>query len=1013
MAPAASRSRSGNGTQPRRSLGSRLGRPLLSQRPFAVWASGDYAPDVSTEVDDCPSDDRLLAFAEGLLEDGERSGVERHLGSCDECVAVLSATYAETPSDCATIGRYQVLEELGHGAMGRVWRAHDPALDRTVAIKVILPAVLSPVARERFAREAETLGSLQHGNLIEVFDYGVCSDRPYFVMEFVEGENLDQWCAGRPTREILNCLIEAGRGLSAAHAAGVLHRDFKPSNVMVQVNGHPKVGDFGLAGLEGVVTFGGGRRETSSLTNTGAVMGTLPYLAPELLDGGSASPASDQYALCVASFEVLYGMRPLAGVDARALSASIRRGDIARPTANHSVPRRVHQALLRGLSTVPSDRFPSVDALLRELGHLRSTRVPLGITAGVGAVAVVGGLFVLGPTQTQRCSGLASKLDAVYDQGAREGVRSAFAGAKISYAEPTMRSTLDGLDDYALSWRAASVDTCHAVEREELSDREFDLRMRCLTHALHGLDAAVQLLRSGGDAEVLEGSGLVASLPLLNSCIRDNMLERSLLSPRNDVEAQEAETLSPLLSHAQAKIRVGDFKGGWALLQEHEGALQAATYPPVRVRAMRARGQIHIANQALDRAWLELVTAHELAVEHGLDREVARTATLLAGLAPHRGQKSARWFELALSVERSRGFTHLEADTLLSMSIEEAHGGDLDAAVQAGKEAIEVVERDETYPDASRAALLLNYADRVFDRGAHDDGLAEVQEAKALVLELNGDTHPLMASIQRSLHARASRRGDYRAGLHHGREALRIAQVVHGPGSEHSIAGRVNLSIAFKELGRLDDAVAELRIADTLVAELGKPWLNGEVAVLVNLGATLHSMGRYGEARSVLNRARRLVDGRTDHLREHFVTVLSTLGAVELRDGNIDAARRFTDDALTASKDIYGENHFRTAETLARLAHIELEAEEFDLASEHLHRSLAVEDITEADRGWRTFLLARTIDEDPGQDNLERAIDLANEAIAALIDKPAYAGESREVQAWLAQHKIDDRTRPQ
>lgn len=956
----------------------------------------------------CPSDDQLLAFAEGLLAATARAGVEEHLAGCPDCSAVVGATYRHPqPTERTSVGRYRVREEIGRGGMGRVLRGHDPSLDRDVAIKLILPSALSTEAKERFAREAETLGTLRHPNVLEVFDVGESEGAPYFVMEFVQGHNLDVWSRGRSPREVLACLRGAGRGLAAAHAKGVLHRDFKPSNVIVGRDGRAKVADFGLAGFEAVQTVPtGGGAAVDSLTKTGAVMGTLPYMAPELLEGGKASFLSDQFAFCVTMHEVLYGARPFFGADARALSAAIRSGEVPPAPEDVFIPRRVRRALLRGLSPEPRERFASMRALLHKLrpGRGTLTKIFVGVGLAGGAGLVVVGAFGLGAPSSSACSSFAQELGESYDSAARARIRSSFGASKRPYAEASSRSTLEGLDTYAEQWISGTTDSCTASEKGELAGEALDLRMRCFRHAAQSLEALVSLLESPQERHIEKGSELVATLPTLRLCSDLDALTRFSVLPSNADEVGQEEALDPILSQAHAKTLVQDIDGAWDLLERHAVALDAATYPPILVRTFRVRARVLLAREDLAGARGASLRAHEIAVEHRLDRDASRTATFLGRIAAREGnrQEAERWFDLALSLAEARGFNQLMAFTLTNVSKFYEERGELDRAVDAARRAVELTEDDPSYPPTSRAGVLLGYADRLFARGGGDDGLPQLQEAQRILRALHGDSHPAVGSVESSLQVRASRRGDYQASFRHGRESLRITLAIDGEGSLRAIAATVNLAIALKELGRYDEAAHELQRADVMLEKWPSHRSAMRIPVLTNLGIVMLRMGKHDAARDALTEARNLSETRADQ-RERSVLIDGVLSIVELRDGDLVAARRLASGALEVSTDVFGANHFHTADVSTRLGHVELEAGNFELARGLLSRALAVEKTTEADRGEASFLLARATVEDPEASEAEhaRGLELAQDAKRALTAKPAYAKLLGEVDAWI------------
>ncbi len=287
--------------------------------------------------------------------------------------------FGSTPEP-VRVGRFELRRRLGEGGAGVVYAAYDPKLDREVALKV----VDAPAERTPFDGEATALARLHHLHVLRVFDAGIEGGVAFVVSELLEGGSLRDWAARGPSvAERLRTLIDAGRGLAAAHGRGLVHRDVKPDNVLVGADGKARIADFGLA-----VTFDG-------LASSGpGLPGTLRYMAPEQLAGARPDPASDQFAFCVTAWEVLTGKPPFRGTTRDELSASIRarRLDVGR----ERVPRRVLAILRRGLAAGPSERYPSMDALCDALERTHASRARLLWGAGGGAAIVAAVGVVLG-----------------------------------------------------------------------------------------------------------------------------------------------------------------------------------------------------------------------------------------------------------------------------------------------------------------------------------------------------------------------------------------------------------------------------------------------------------------------------------------------------------------------------------------------------------------------------------------------------------------------------------------
>jgi len=298
------------------------------------------------------------------------------------------------------IGRYVVSGELGLGGMGVVLDARDPDLNRRVAIKMLRATTKrsGPTARDRLLREAQALARVSHPNVVAVYDVGTAeSGEVYIAMEFVEGETLTAWLAKweRTWRESLDIFLQAGRGLAAAHAVGLLHRDFKPDNVLVGSDARVRVTDFGLARSLITTTTEDARKTPApalaalrvTLTATGTVLGTPRYMPPEQVRGRDTDARSDQFSFCVAMYEALYGRHPLPGDTAIDM---VEQGARAEPAPDNAVPSSIGKALARGLEADPQRRWPSMQALLHELTPPPVRTRERWLVYGLGAMLVVG-----------------------------------------------------------------------------------------------------------------------------------------------------------------------------------------------------------------------------------------------------------------------------------------------------------------------------------------------------------------------------------------------------------------------------------------------------------------------------------------------------------------------------------------------------------------------------------------------------------------------------------------------
>src|SRR6266540_2238936 len=489
----------------------------------------------------------------------------------------------------ATIGRYVVLGLLGRGGMGEVYAAYDPELDRKIAIKSLRARGQGAAAvadgKTRLLREAQAIARLSHPNVVVVFDVGTFRDSVFIAMEFVEGHTLGYWLESQPRkiRDVLDVFMSAGRGLIAAHAADLVHRDFKPDNVMITKTGQVRVMDFGLArqqsqddepspagqqvmtdeeraaalaetmdpdvdpdataelaagsAPDGPVVSGSGGYLRVKLTATGAVLGTPAYMAPEQFAGTGGDARTDQFSFAVALYEGLYGHRPFAGQNVIALMANVVSGTISPPPDGTRVPLWLRKILLRGLATKPGDRFPSMTEMLAALSHDPAVRRRRWLAAATGAVviaAAVVGLNRLSSGQRALCAGGAARAATAWGPEQRKAAERAFATSG-NRSGPTLFASAAGIiDQYVARWTAMYTDVCEATHvRGEQSADVLDLRMGCLGQRLSGVKALAEVFSSANAQVVDKAVSAAGGLPTLDRCADAAML-RAVIKPPVD-----------------------------------------------------------------------------------------------------------------------------------------------------------------------------------------------------------------------------------------------------------------------------------------------------------------------------------------------------------------------------------------------------------------------------------------------------------------------------------------------
>ncbi|MEX1365496.1 MAG: serine/threonine-protein kinase, partial [Nannocystaceae bacterium] len=393
-----------------------------------------------------------------------------------------------------SIGRFKVLETVGSGGMGVVYAAYDEELDRRVAVKLLRsrPGEGDSIGRSRLLREAQALAKLSHPHVVQVYEAGTFDDHVFVAMEFLSGLTMRAWLLEqpRPWRDVLTHFIAAGQGLAAAHRTGVIHRDFKPANLLFGADGRIRVVDFGLARAEGPVRAAApaegasapredpgdpfestaierGRSFAVELTQTGEIMGTPAYMSPEQACQERVDARSDQYSFCVALYEALFGRRPHQGRSPAEVLVAVAEGVVLPPPRNTRVPARVVRAIMRGLSAQPDQRFADMDALLAELRLDAGTRRRWLGLGGLAAAALIATAIVT--DDRDPCPSFEDSIEQAWGSSQRAALQSALAASDAPGAAQVAEHVGAQLDAYASRWLGARHDVCeaHLVRRQE------------------------------------------------------------------------------------------------------------------------------------------------------------------------------------------------------------------------------------------------------------------------------------------------------------------------------------------------------------------------------------------------------------------------------------------------------------------------------------------------------------------------------------------------------------------
>jgi serine/threonine protein kinase len=750
--------------------------------------------------------------------------------------------------------------------MGEVYAAYDHELDRKVAVKLLRVKPGNGVSlaegRARTLREAQAIARLSHSNVVIVYDVGTFEDQVFIAMEFLDGNTVTYWLQSqqRSWREIVKVFMAAGRGLQAAHDKELVHRDFKPDNVMVTRDGQVRVMDFGLArqvsekgerdpvsgefkprprtiaeaaaAISESGVFPDEPSETlvinhdaplgpdtlemqnsglfdNQLTRTGAMMGTPAYMAPEQFLGTATDARTDQFSFCVALYEAVYGERPFGGNSMFALTSNVVQGNVKEAPANTKVPPWVRRILLRGLRPNATERFPSMKALLEALE--RDPAVALRRRALTVAAVLLPILVGLGVRQSVAshqlvCGGAADHLADVWEltapgvESSRQAtIHRAFLASGKSYAADVYASVRRILGSYAQSWATMYREACEATHvRGEQSAEVLDLRMSCLQERLGGLRALTQVY-TAASGEVVENAVSAANtLGGLERCADVPLLRAVVRPPEDPATRARVDDLRRRLAELKARFDSGSWRVGAGAADSLAGEARVLGYQPLTAEALTLVG--HVRDKLTD------------------------------------GIGSSKAFEEAFWQADAARDDDVRADAAASLVYTYGYLENDYAQADRWASAADAVLRRLGGHDRERAWLLNNVATVAGLRGRKEEALRFNEQALALKRKAWGSDHPDV-------------------GLSEG-----------------------NVAVALEDLGRDQEALAHVDLSiDILGQGLGAE--HPELATqLMNRGEILNALGRYREARRSFESARIIWERELGLDHRNLAYVLTGIG---------------------------------------------------------------------------------------------------------------------------------------
>ncbi len=829
----------------------------------------------------CLSESQLFAVVDGQLEPGARASIEAHIDRCSACrrtVAALLDSGAGRPVGAdpeallpgVRLGRYVVEGVLGSGGMGIVYAARDLELQRTVALKLVF------AEPGRIRREAQVMARLSHPNIVPVYSIVSCDLGDFLAMERIEGPSVRRWLDGaqRPTRAIVDVFIGAGRGLSAAHRAGIVHRDFKPDNVLITGHGRARITDFGLScGATESVTV------SSDSANHGSMPtgGTPAYAAPEQLAGGPPSPLADQYSFCVSLFEALTGRRP-------------ERGHPGGLRWSSAVPASLRRTLRRGLQFDPRRRFPSMDALLESLEGFEPTTLR-DWTGPLIATSAVVGVLAWQPTEHSiPCT--SSAIDPVWSESRRAALQARVEAADGEHTERIVAE----VDRYVVRWRQESEDVCDRHSDEELQRRALAGEQHaCLLQRMNALDTLLSVLEDSPGT--VEGRGLSAVFELEppGECIRP----RPTSAPTFELSTSDgAARLSDAALRAGMLERIGRPDEGLAILSTAIRDPGSDIPLGLEGRLKYGLGALHKALGHHDEAIDFLGDAFWNASARG-DHDTAFVASRdLASVAIRDSdwERAKHWLGQAeAQAERLGAPPRWLADVFVARG--NLHLGQRELLEAEGAyERAQQLHTEAGITGLRSLTVAHNLAMVAGQRGGPAEALvlhrANLEDRRTLL----GERHPEVARSLVSIAAHESELSEFDSALANLEEALRIYEGASGPEARDVLDTLENIAGVLGMAGRLDESKRRLGQLLVLAERTENALLAGHVSI--NLGDVALASKDPAEAEHHFRRALRQLESRLEPTDFRIAHAIGGIGEAYLGSERPKAAVDYLERAL-------------------------------------------------------------------------------------------------------------------
>jgi tetratricopeptide (TPR) repeat protein len=802
-----------------------------------------------------PPEASLAELAQGVVDGARRDELEAHLEACAECrgvvASVLSALRPEEetgPHRGQVVGRFVVLEPIGAGAIGEVFSSWDSVLERAVALKWLYPALLRAEGgqlRQRLLTEARALAKVQHPNVVSVFDVVEWGQTQVIVMELVpHATTLRHAVEKKGWRAITALYLDAARGLLAAHAAGVVHGDFKPDNVLLAGDGRVRVCDFGLSRAMPMAPGVGSDPKRSS------VSGTPAYLSPERWRGQSADVGTDAFALCVSLWEALAGKHPF---ESRELNARLEEMKKGPPPLPSGVPSRLEAALRRGLAFEAKDRFPSLGALADELELVVTPKRATTTLAAVGLLAVLA-LAGLGVHQWRsQCDDAGAPVAQLWTVARRDSIHAAFTRTGHPAAESLAATALGGLDAFASTMAQTRRDACVATAFRGDSDALLTLRNVCVARRLADLDALGHAFETP-DPKTVERAVLAAeTLTQAPGCFDAATLGQ--VTPPLASKKVAVDEAAKRVAEVRALRLTGHPKESVAAAPAALEAAEKSEWKPVIADAatewangLERSGKFDDARPQYQRGVTLALEANDLALAFAAAVQLG----FLEGYDANKREAGEAWLVMAKALLVPARLVGT-GEELRAVNVDATLLAKVGKAAEAADEWARVAKGLGETPSLNLARVMSNLGNALRESGHAAEGLVWHERSLKMMESLLGPSHPDVAAAANNLGSGLSDLSRFEEARPWFQKSLEIREKLFGPEALPLATTVYNLGELALRTGDGKTALEQYRRSGAIVEKAKGPDDDDVWDSRLGEGLALELLGRHAEASELLS----------------------------------------------------------------------------------------------------------------------------------------------------------------